>query len=692
MTDFYSVLQRAVASLPDGSGPQRRAVYDKARKALLKQLQSFDPPLPSSDVTAQRLALEDAIRKIENEIARQIRTRRAVQGTIPAAGEARAAAPAIAGDQLKATPALQTPAPVAQAAQSAPSDERGIGTGTGTKEELLESAISEATLPDEAVRDDDLDPEVERGPAPSMVLAPQEVAPSVSAKPPPAKPVQPTPVPEAPIQFEDVPVDAALALGQQPRQVEPAAHGSNVVDGEYDEVLDEIVPDAPPRRRPRGDRAREDDDGEQRLLPPARGERSRGARRRSRERKRRAVPGFASRTMVARIALPVVVLALLVGASYAAFTQREALLAVLDGFDAPETSDAREPIETAATDPEVVKNSDRLPSTLEGEDTRAVVTTAWPPQGDPSGGAAGTDTPLDEELAAAPSEEDLGTEPSRIVGEDASAFAPEPGSAEPSTLEAPPPEDAADDAADLDAATQEVDPDGAELPSGDVGPSEAEIAAVEQTLAAESPAEEAEEAEAAASEVDTPPVGDVTPGNRQQAVLYEEAAQTGEQGSAVAGSVEWSMVRQAIAGGDPEPVVKANAVIGDRGVNATLTIRENRDGALPASHLIEIEFRVPDGFEGGGIKNVPGIIMKENEQSRGEALRGAAARVSAGLFWIALSEDELQRDENLRLLREREWIDIPILYESGRRAILTLQKGNDGFQSVNAAIQAWRSG
>ena len=116
MTDFYSVLQRAVSSLPDSSGPNRRAVYDKARKALLKQRQSFDPPLPSSDVTAQRLALEDAIRKIENEIARQIRTRRAVQGALPTAGTARPAgltSGAAGGVTQRATepPPRQPPAP-----------------------------------------------------------------------------------------------------------------------------------------------------------------------------------------------------------------------------------------------------------------------------------------------------------------------------------------------------------------------------------------------------------------------------------------------------------------------------------------------------------------------------------------------------------------------------------------------------
>ena len=101
---------------------------------------------------------------------------------------------------------------------------------------------------------------------------------------------------------------------------------------------------------------------------------------------------------------------------------------------------------------------------------------------------------------------------------------------------------------------------------------------------------------------------------------------------------------------------------------------------------------MPDAFEGGGVKNVPGIIMKETEEARGEPLRGAAARVSSGLFWIALSEDANDRQSNLRLLSERDWIDIPILYESGRRAILTLRKGSEGFESVEAAIRAWSPG
>ena len=161
MTDFYSVLQRAVASLPDGSGPQRRAVYDKARKALLKQLQSFDPPLPSADVTAQRLALEDAIRKIENDIARQIRARRAVEGAASAKGAGRSGA---GGTSTYAQPRIAAPA-------RTDTQSTHIGDDEGN---LLESAVSEATIATPEA-DDAVDPVRRLAPAAPLSPDPRAV-------------------------------------------------------------------------------------------------------------------------------------------------------------------------------------------------------------------------------------------------------------------------------------------------------------------------------------------------------------------------------------------------------------------------------------------------------------------------------------------------------------------------------------
>src|SRR5215475_6605201 len=71
MADYYPLIARAVAGLERNTGDARRALYERARSALVAQLRGVTPALSESDVTRERLALEEAIRKVEAESARQ---------------------------------------------------------------------------------------------------------------------------------------------------------------------------------------------------------------------------------------------------------------------------------------------------------------------------------------------------------------------------------------------------------------------------------------------------------------------------------------------------------------------------------------------------------------------------------------------------------------------------------------------
>src|SRR5215467_5021883 len=71
MADYYPLIARAVAGLEKNTGDARRALYERARTALVAQLRGVTPSLSESDVTRERLALEEAIRKVEAESARQ---------------------------------------------------------------------------------------------------------------------------------------------------------------------------------------------------------------------------------------------------------------------------------------------------------------------------------------------------------------------------------------------------------------------------------------------------------------------------------------------------------------------------------------------------------------------------------------------------------------------------------------------
>ncbi|RFC62802.1 hypothetical protein DYI37_12590 [Fulvimarina endophytica] len=175
----------------------------------------------------------------------------------------------------------------------------------------------------------------------------------------------------------------------------------------------------------------------------------------------------------------------------------------------------------------------------------------------------------------------------------------------------------------------------------------------------------------------------------QRAVFYQE--RTGEQpGTQETGNVVWSVVQEPpIEGQPPEPAIRAVADIPEENMTMTMTIRRNADPTLPASHVIELLFDTPDNFPGGDVATVQRLALKQTEQARGEPLIGVAGKISDGFFIIALNNLDQAVQNNLALLEDQEWIDIPIAYATGRRALVSIEKGLPGDRVFKEAIQSW---
>lgn len=69
MADYYPLLARAVATLPDSTPEMRRAIYERARKALLTQLRASDPPMSEESLEAESRALDTAVERLEAELS-----------------------------------------------------------------------------------------------------------------------------------------------------------------------------------------------------------------------------------------------------------------------------------------------------------------------------------------------------------------------------------------------------------------------------------------------------------------------------------------------------------------------------------------------------------------------------------------------------------------------------------------------
>jgi hypothetical protein len=175
----------------------------------------------------------------------------------------------------------------------------------------------------------------------------------------------------------------------------------------------------------------------------------------------------------------------------------------------------------------------------------------------------------------------------------------------------------------------------------------------------------------------------------QRVVLYDEDP-SDPKGKQYVGSVIWRTEPIKASGNQkPDVAVRADIEIPDRKFKMTMSFRRNTDSSLPASHTAELTFILPQDFSGGGVGNVPGILMKSNEQARGTPLAGLAVKVTDGFFLVGLSNVDSDRGRNLQLLKERSWFDVPLVYVNQRRAIIAIEKGAPGERAFNDAFALW---
>ncbi|MEH6728460.1 MAG: hypothetical protein V7703_20120, partial [Hyphomicrobiales bacterium] len=173
----------------------------------------------------------------------------------------------------------------------------------------------------------------------------------------------------------------------------------------------------------------------------------------------------------------------------------------------------------------------------------------------------------------------------------------------------------------------------------------------------------------------------------QRAILYEEGA-TAEESKAVSGGTSWKL-------GDDNgsPIIIGRVEIPQRRLSFDIIIRKNEDESLAsASHLVEISYAAPPRLVGGGIEDIPALLLKNSEEAQGELLASAGVKVSDTLFWLALSANPESEVNNMKLLREGSWFDLPVRYKNNKRAIVTLEKGREGELVFAQALEAWNRG
>jgi hypothetical protein len=186
----------------------------------------------------------------------------------------------------------------------------------------------------------------------------------------------------------------------------------------------------------------------------------------------------------------------------------------------------------------------------------------------------------------------------------------------------------------------------------------------------------------------TPPRPDVPVA--QRAILYEENQADPQNPKASPGRALWRLDALNPGQGQTlETVVRASVEVPAAGLSVAMSIRRNTDSTLPASHIIELTFTTSDD-PNRIVRDVGLLQFKAEEAVRGTPLAGLPVPVKDNVFLIGLSNLPGDMERNRELMLRRNWIDLPVRFASGQRAILSFEKGVSGDQVINDAFRQWQ--
>ena len=175
----------------------------------------------------------------------------------------------------------------------------------------------------------------------------------------------------------------------------------------------------------------------------------------------------------------------------------------------------------------------------------------------------------------------------------------------------------------------------------------------------------------------------------QRAALLVEAPNEPNKVKTYVGTVVWRLDNVSSGAGQPlGTAVHADIDVPGDKLKGVLILQKNMDASLPASHTITVVFTVQPDSPTGGVKQISVPQLRQNDAPTGTTLMGVPVPIMENSFLIGLSRGGAEVT-NIDLIKQRAWFDIPMLFDNGRIAKLTFEKGTSGTRAIDDAIAAW---
>lgn len=153
------------------------------------------------------------------------------------------------------------------------------------------------------------------------------------------------------------------------------------------------------------------------------------------------------------------------------------------------------------------------------------------------------------------------------------------------------------------------------------------------------------------------------------------------------GTVSWMTASEVAAQRKGGPVEIAEINIAPANIAARILVCCRPMGATAPSQL-ELDVVFTTAPQTDKIQSLDNPEARETGDVHGALLRAEVQPQGTNEFRFLLSLTQGDFDENFKLLISRPWIDIPIQFESGRRAVLTFAAGKIGADAIYAAVHS----
>lgn len=135
--------------------------------------------------------------------------------------------------------------------------------------------------------------------------------------------------------------------------------------------------------------------------------------------------------------------------------------------------------------------------------------------------------------------------------------------------------------------------------------------------------------------------------------------------------------------------VRADVDIPEAGLKTSMTIEKNYEPTLSASHTLTIRFEPTADSAVGDVKMINVPEMRREDAPKGSPLQGMQVDIAPNVFLVGLySASEAQ---NVDMIRNLSWFDIPMSLANGRIAKVTFEKGAAGAQIINDVFDEWKA-